>query len=432
LPEKFDVAVVGGGPAGLAAAYVMGQAGLNVIVLERGEYPGAKNVSGAVLYSQATNAVFPKFWQEAPLERPLVEQNLWITTEDAVVKMGYRNRTFNEEPYNNFSVLRAKFDRWMGRKVEEIGVVLVCETTVEDLLMKDNRVIGVKTGRPEGEVLANVVVLAEGCNSILTQEKLGFKKRHAWDQLAVAVKEIIALPKEKIEDRFGLEPGQGATIELVGWNTKNMIGTGFIYTNKESLSVGVGALMSQMIDRKVNPNDLLEHMKSHPAVKPLIEGGELKEYEAKIIPEGGYHAVPRLYGDGVVIVGDAAMLVNGLHREGANLAMTSGKVAAEVIVEAHKTGDYSAGFLKKYHERLNDTFVLKDLHKYRNANQFFDHNPQFFQTYPEMLSRAAKEFLTVDSIPKKEKQRKIYRLVKEMRSPIQIGKDMLGFWRTLG
>jgi len=433
VQEKFDVIVVGAGPAGLGAAYTMAKGGLKVIVFERGEHPGSKNVMGGVLYRQATEDVFPEFWKEAPLERPVVESNYWFTTDDAVTKYGYRTQEFAGEPYNAFTVFRSKFDRWMGRKVEEAGALVICETVVEDIIKEDGKVVGVKTGRANGDVYAEVVVIAEGVNSMLTQEALGMQKGYlAWDYLAVAVKEVIALPKGKIEDRFGLEDGKGATIEIIGEATKGMVGTAFIYTNRESISIGVGALMSHLINRKLNPNELLENLKAHPAVKPLIAGGEIKEYLGHMIPEGGYKAMPKLYGNGVVIVGDAAQFVNGLHREGSNLALISGKTAGEVIIKAFERGDFSVNSLAEYQKRLEESFVIKDLQKYRHASGYFEEHPELFELYPHLASIANKEFFTVDNIPKKEKQRIIMRKVFEQRPKWELVKDLYKLWRVLG
>jgi len=433
VQEKFDVIVVGAGPAGLGAAYTMANAGLKVIVFERGEHPGSKNVMGGVLYRQATEDVFPEFWKEAPLERPVVEANYWLTTDDAVTKYGYRSQEFAGEPYNSFTVFRSKFDRWMGRKVEQAGALLICETVVEDIIKEDGKVVGVKTGRSNGQVYADIVVIAEGVNSILTQEALGMQKGYlAWDYLAVAVKEVIALPKEKIEDRFGLEDGKGATIEIIGEATKGMVGTAFIYTNMESISIGVGALMSHLVNRKLNPNDLLENLKAHPAIKPLIAGGEIKEYLGHMIPEGGYKAMPKLYGNGAVIVGDAAQLVNGLHREGSNLALISGKTAGEVIIKAFEKGDFSINSLAEYQQRLTDSFVVKDLQKYQHSSGYFEEHPELFYLYPHLASIANKEFFTIDNIPKKEKQRIIMQKVFEQRPKWELVKDLYKLWRVLG
>ena len=433
MADKFDVIVVGAGPSGLSTAYLLAKAGLDVIIIERGDHPGTKNVMGGVLYRQPTEELLPKFWEHAPVERPIVEQRMWLMDEESVVTLGYRSKGYGKEPYNNFTVLRARFDRWFAEQVVDAGALLITETVVEDFLYDGSKIVGVKTGRPEGEIKANVIILAEGVNSLLTQ-KCGLQKDGInSSQLAVAVKEIVALPKEKIEDRFNLEEGEGATIELVGHNTMGMMGTGFIYTNKDSLSVGCGVLISQLVEKEgLNPNELLEHMKSHPALTKLLEGGETQEYLAHMIPEGGFRAIPKLYRDNVLVVGDAAMLCNGIHREGSNLAMTSGKFAAETIVAAHEKGDYSAGMLSEYQRKLENSFVLKDLKKYQNVGLVMEKNRQFFEFYPHAINSALEEFLTIDSVPKKEKQKKIWEDITSHRSKYELIKDLYRGWRMMG
>lgn len=424
--------VVGAGPAGLAAAITAARRGMKTIVIERGEFPGAKNVMGGVLYTQPTSRLIPEFWQEAPLERPVVEQRYAFLDGDNTFAAGYRSPVWGEPPYNAHTVLRAKFDRWLAKKAEAEGVLVITETVVEDLLYKhDNAVIGVTTGRAEGDVPGKVVILAEGVNALIAK-KAGLHTQLGPEHVAVAVKEIISLPREKIEDRFCLEAGQGATLELLGDATAGMIGTAFIYTNQDSLSVGIGVLLSEMVKHQANSNDLLERLKAHPYVRKLIEGGETKEYMGHLIPEGGYKAIPKMYRQGVMVVGDAGMLVNGIHREGSNLAMVSGMVAGEVAAQAVNSHDLSEHSMRIYQDRLKETFVLKDLYKYRNSAHLFEENPQFFRTYPEMLSDAAREFFTVDSVPKVEKQKRIWKQIVEKRAKGDLVRDLWKLWRTMG
>lgn len=432
MSEKYDVIVVGAGPAGVTTAYLTAKAGLKTILFERGDHPGAKNVMGGVLYRKPTEDVIANFWKEAPLERHVIEQNLWILDKNSVVKAGYRTKAQDQEPYNAFTVFRSRFDRWFAQKAVEAGALLITETVVEDLIWENHFVVGVKTGRPQGDVYGSVVVLAEGVNSMLTQ-KAGLQKDGLnTAQLAVAVKEVIALDKEKIESRFNLEEGQGATIELVGDATMGMMGTAFIYTNTDSLSVGVGALLSQVVRQKINPNELLEHLKNHPIVRPFLEGGETKEYLGHLIPEGGYNAIPKVYTNGVVVVGDAAQFVNGIHREGSNMAMISGKLAAETIIDAHKIGEFDERALSHYQKKLSNSFIIKDLKKYQNASGFFETNDHIFSLYPSLLNKAAEEFTTVDNVPKREKQRRIMELVTSERSKLEILRDIYRGWRVMG
>lgn len=429
---KCDCIIVGAGPAGSAAAITLAKSGLEVVLIERGEYPGSKNVMGGVLYRQPTAQLVPDFWKEAPIERPIVEQRYWLLDWDSAVTFGYKSKAFGEEPHNNYSVLRAKFDEWFAEQAVEAGAILITETNVEDLLYQGERVIGVRTGRPEGDIFAEVVIIAEGVNSMLTQ-KAGLQKDGLnTAQLAVTVKEIISLPREKIEERFNLEEGQGATIELIGDATQGMVGTGFIYTNKDSLSVGVGALLSQVVRQKVNPNELLERMKNHPLIRPLLKDGETKEYLGHLIPEGGYQAIPKLCKEGLLVVGDAAMFVNGIHREGSNMAMISGKLAGEAVIEAKEKGDFSEKQLSSYERELKKSFIVKDLRKYQNVATLLETNEHFFTLYPHLLNDAALNFLTVDMVPKKEKQAEIMRKVFSERSKLNIVQDLYRLWRVMG
>ncbi len=428
---KYDVIIVGAGPAGLAAAKKTAEGGLATLVIERGEQPGAKNVMGGVIYTNATEQLYPRFWAKAPLERPVIEQRYWFLDRRAHFGLSYRSENFGREPYNAFTVFRARFDRWMAEQAEAAGALIINETVVKELTKEGDRFTGVLVGRDDGQVGANIVILAEGVNCLLSQQA-GLQHHLPPEHLASAVKEVLSLPQEKIEDRFNLEKGQGATIELFGESTRGMLGTAFIYTNKESLSIGVGALVSSMMDHHVNQNELLEALKQHPSVRPLIEGAQPKEYMAHLIPEGGFKGMPKITGNGVMVAGDAAMLVNGIHREGSNLAMISGKIAGETAVTAHEKGDFSKNTLALYEEKLKQTFVIKDLMKYQNTAGFLESHRDFLSFYPTALNRAAHEFFTVDGIPKKEKQKKILHTLAKERPLWQIGSDMYKLWRVLG
>ncbi|KJS83196.1 FAD-dependent oxidoreductase [Desulfosporosinus sp. BICA1-9] len=428
--ENFDVIVVGGGPAGLSAALSAAQAGMKTVVIERGDYPGTKNVMGGILYTKATSQVVPDFWQEAPLERPIIEQRIAMLSGDESILAGYRDPAWASEPYNAHSVFRVKFDRWLAQQAEKAGVMIIPETIVEDLLYKGDDVVGVRTGRAEGDLGAKVVIIAEGVNNFLAV-KAGLAKPLKPESVAVTVKEVIALPKEKIEDRFCLDEGQGATIELYGDSTAGMMGVGFIYTNKESISIGVGAILQPLIRNNWTPNDLLENLKSKPYVRRLLQGGETKEYLSHLIPEGGYTQVPRLHRQGVLVVGDTAMLMNSLNREGSNLAMISGKIAGEVAAQAIKTGDVSDQAMTVYETRLRDSFVLKDLHHYRHMGKFFEDNTHLLKVYPKLFSQAVKMYLTADGTPKKERQKEIIKMAFEKRSKGGLIKDIYGAWRAL-
>jgi electron transfer flavoprotein-quinone oxidoreductase len=429
LDERFDAIVVGAGPAGITAAKEMAAAGLSVVVLERGQSPGAKNVWGGILYREPTEAMVPGFEAEAPLERPIVEQRYVVLTEDAMLGATYRSESLATPPYNAYSVLRSPFDRWYATKAEEAGAEVYPEFTVVDLLWEDGAVVGVTTGDPDGELLSRCVVIADGANSLLAQ-KIGLHREWEPIEQALVAKELIALPTEAIEARFALPPGLGTALEIFGESTSNLLGYGFIYTNTESLSIGTGALLEDLITSGLNVNDMLDRFKAHPAIAPLVAGGETIEYSAHLIPEGGYNRLPQVYADGAVVVGDAAQLVNPLNREGANLAMLSGKLAAQAIVEAKAADDFSAMRLARYRELLDESVVMQDLHKIRNVTDFAHARPHLLRDYPNVLSGMLEEYLRVDGVPKKTKQKKM--LAKAMALPKRrLLDDLLGAARAL-
>ena len=430
MAEKFDAIVVGAGPSGNAAAYTLAKSGLKVLQLERGEYPGSKNVQGAILYADALERIIPDFRDEAPLERHIIEQRMWVLDDTSFIGSHYRSADFDKPPYNRYTIIRAQFDKWFSRKVQEAGALLICETTVDELLMDGDRVVGVKTDRQGGSIYADVVILADGVNSVLAR-KAGFRPELNPADVALAVKEIHFMPEETVCSRFNVSGEAGVVIEMVGKITQGMMGTGFLYTNKESLTIGVGCMLSDFKKQKVSPYQLLEEMKAHPAIQPLIEGGEMKEYAAHLIPEGGYKAIPKIYGEGWMVVGDSGMFVNAVHREGSNLAMTTGRLAAETVIELAKAGKaFSANNLAIYRHRLDDSFVMKDLKKYKNMPDIFHRNPQFFTTYPELLSQAARTMLTVDGVDKKTKEKEIRGSFTQKRSLFGLMGDAYKMWRA--
>ena len=431
-PAQFDAIVVGAGPSGNAAAYLMAKAGLKVLQIERGEYPGSKNVQGAILYAKSLEEIIPDFREDAPLERHIIEQRLWMLDDNSFVGTHMRSEDYNKPPYNRYTIIRAQFDKWFSSKVREAGALLICETTVQHLIMDGDQVVGVQCDRQHGDVYADVVVLADGVNSTLAR-KAGFHGEIKDADVALAVKEILFMPEEVIRQRFNIGEEEGVVIEMVGKITDGMMGTGFLYTNKESLTIGVGCMLG---DFKHNPNRtspyvLLEQMKRHPSIAPLVAGGEMKEYAAHLIPEGGFHAIPQVYGNGWMIVGDSGGFVNAAHREGSNLAMTTGRLAAETVIAAKDAGKgYRASALRAYKTALDASFVMKDLHKYRDLPNVLHKNPQFFTTYPDLVARAARTMVTVDGVDKKTKEREILSSFRKSRSLTGLVGDAYNFWRA--
>lgn len=430
--KDFDAIVVGAGPSGNAAAYTLAKSGMKVLQIERGEYPGSKNVQGAILYADALERIIPDFRDDAPLERHIIEQRMWVLDDESFVGSHFRSEDYNKPPYNRYTIIRAQFDKWFSSKVREAGALLICETTVQNLIMDGDKVVGVRCDREAGDVFADVVILADGVNSTLAR-KAGFHGEVKAGNVALAVKEIHFMPEELIQQRFNIKGEEGVVIEMVGKITDGMMGTGFLYTNKDSITLGIGCMLSDFKknENKTSPYQLLEQMKRHPSIAPLIQGGEMKEYCAHLIPEGGFFAIPKVYGNGWMIVGDSGGFVNAVHREGSNLAMTTGRLAAETVINAKAAGkEMNAATLKAYQKSLDESFVMKDLKKYRDMPKVFHENPQFFTTYPELLNKAARTMVTVDNIDKKTKEREIFSSFKTARTFTGLVGDAFKLWRA--
>jgi electron transfer flavoprotein-quinone oxidoreductase len=426
--EKFDAVVVGAGPAGTAAALTMAKAGLQVALLERGTKPGSKNVMGGILYNHFLEEIVGDAWKEAPLERPIIEERRWMMTPEAAIGFDYKNLRNRARPHS-FSVLRARFDAWFAEQAEKAGAVVVPETVVDRLIVKNSRVVGVGTGRGD-DVYADVVIVCEGIGlgagllekTVIKGKPLRRKLRP--NEVAMAVKEIMQLEPGLIEERFNCEPGEGCTLECFGDSTMGMAGFMFIYTNKDTLSVGGGALLSQFNETLRSPNDLMEHFKNHPAVKPLLRGAETVEYLAHLIPEGGYRGIPKVYGPGYLVCGDAAMLSNPVHREGSNLAMESGRLAAQAVIHAKEVDDFSERRLAEYKGLLDNSWIMADMRKYDGAVPLLEHNPQMLTKYPQVMDRALDEFFRVDGKSKWEKQSNILKMLRK-EGMVRMG------WNTL-
>jgi electron transfer flavoprotein-quinone oxidoreductase len=333
--------------------------------------------------------------------------------------------------HNAFTVGRTKFDRWFAEQARSKGALVVCGTVVTDLLRDESgRVVGVRTDRPDGDLRARVVLLADGINSPLAK-KTGFRPEPKPEHVALAVKEVISLPEETIDQRFNVEPGHGVTTEVLGETTWGMDGVAFLYTNKTSLSVGVGANLADLAEQRARPYEMLEVFKAHPMVSPLIKGGKPLEYTAHWLAEGGYETIPELCGDGFLIAGDSAMLFNALHREGSNLAMASGRMAAETILEALKSGDFSRRGLQGYASRMRKSFVLDDMKKYRRFPEFLHQHKELFSTLPGAAAQAAREMLTVDGVSKERKQHLIWKAFRKDISLLELARLLWDGWRSV-
>jgi len=396
--EKFDVVIVGAGLAGLTAAYTLAKDGAGVLVLERGDYPGAKNMTGGRIYMNTVRAVMPNFWDSAPFERHVSKEIITFMKEKTAVNMELVADKLNQPPYHSYTVLRAKFDQWLGNKAEEAGAMIVTKNPAEDLIRKDGKVIGVKSG--EDEVGADVVIIAEGANSLLT-EKAGMRKKSLPRNYAVGIKELIELPKSVIEDRFQLNGDEGAAQLFVGSVTRGVRGGGFLYTNTNSVSLGIVVGMEAAMETKLKNYELTEDFKAHPAIKNIIKGGKVLEYSAHIIPEGGLGGLSAMYGDGVLATGDAAGLcLNlGIAVKGMDYAIISGQLAANAVKYAREKKDFSAQTLSYYQALLDESVVMRDFMTFKNAPSFLE-SDRIYDYYPNLVCNLLESVLYFDGGPK--------------------------------
>jgi len=424
--NKTDVIVVGAGPAGISCAITIARAGKNVVLIERGKFAGSKNVFGGAIYAQPTKEIFPNFEKEAPIERKTTEHKYALLGEDDGTIISYKNKT---EINPSYSVIRGKFDRWMAQEAQKEGVTVVEETVVKDLIFQDGFVKGVKTEIED--YYADIVILADGVNSLLARQ-IGLRDKIKTEDVALSVKEVIKLPEEVINARFNLESGEGCIYEIFGSSMLGILGLGFLYTNKDSISIGLGVTLSELTKNGLKPYELLDKLKEHPQIAPLIKGGELLEYSAHLIPEGGFKSVPKIVANGVMICGDAAMFVNNMHWEGTNLAMISGKLAGETAVVALAKNDFSETQLINYQKKLEQSFVMKDLKTYKDLmGTIAKREKEFLGYYPKKINEFFENFVTTDSVPKREKYWKFIKSIFTDRKITELFKDFCAVVKLL-
>ncbi|MFN3532467.1 MAG: FAD-dependent oxidoreductase [Candidatus Brocadia sp.] len=380
MAEKFDVIIVGAGPAGSAAAYSLAKMGFNVLMVERGKYPGAKNVMGGRMYAYALNRLIPNFWKEAPVERCVTHEKLTLLSNKASVTLDFQDEGLFEPP-NSFTILRARFDQWFANKAVDAGAALITNIRVDDLLWKDKRVTGIVAGTDKLE--ANVVIAADGAVSLMA-EKAGLKKFET-KEFAIGMKEIVELPEKTIEDRFNLASGEGAAQLFIGQCTRQIPGGAFLYTNRTSLSLGIVIYIDHLIESKVEAYELMREFNSNPAIAKLIAGGKLVEYSAHVIPEASRTG---LFTNGLLVVGDAAgLLINsGITLRGMDMAIASGTAAAEAVKIAIGKNDFSEKTLSYYGYLLKKDFVLQDMHTFKRSPEFLQ-NTRLYSLYPELACK---------------------------------------------
>jgi electron transfer flavoprotein-quinone oxidoreductase len=432
VSKSYQAIVVGAGPAGSSAALAMARAGLDVALVERGSYPGEKNMFGGVLHRMPSlEEYFPDFWNKAPLERHIVKKGVTFMTGDSSFNTTIEAGSFDTPPYNGYTIFRPRFDRWLANEAVKAGASLITRATVDELIMKDGSVSGVTILGREGEISAPIVVAADGVLSF-TAKKAGLRQpTFNPAQVAVGVKALIDMPRETIDDRFGLVRDQGFANEFVGC-TDGVRGGGFLYTNYDSLSVGLVFHLASLRVSGKTPYDLLNAFLEQPQMAKMICGGRLQEYSAHLIPEGGYDMIPELVGNGIIVAGDAAALCNatGLNLEGINLASHSGVIAGKAAVAAHADGNFSRQGLSVYKKMLEESYVIKDLKLFRKAPGML-HNNRIYREYPEMMCDFMEKIYKIEGAPKNTVTNVFLRSTREKVGLGTLLADGFSAWRSL-
>jgi electron transfer flavoprotein-quinone oxidoreductase len=376
--EKFDVIVVGAGPAGSAAAITLAREGYDVLVLEKAQIPGQRNVSGGVLFGSFQKGLglidlIPDFEQDAPLERKIKTHELYILdrARPSNGETSYRYLKLDKNSFltklgltmldaktgHDYTVLRARFDRWFASRAVEEGAMLATSKTVEDLLIKDGKIVGVQT--PDEELYADVVIDAGGVTSLLP-EKAGLRGKLMPEQTYHGVKHVYKVAPSKIEEFFTVDDAF-KTVYLLGDFMHGIVGGGFVYPNKDTVSIGIvfgldSALkvFSKNFTEIGKPEELLEEMESHPFLADLLDKAALVEYSAHNIPRG-YKVFPKKpYAPGFLVAGDALGVFYkiGALIDGMRPAIASGILAARAYMAARRKGDFGESGLALYAELL--------------------------------------------------------------------------------
>ncbi|WP_159806393.1 FAD-dependent oxidoreductase [Cellulomonas citrea] len=425
----FDAIVVGSGCAGPAAALELARAGKSVLVVERGTFAGAKNVSGGRLYTHALRALLPDAAASAPLERRIVRERVSMLSGDSATTLDVTDETMRDERHESWSVLRARFDPWLAEQAEAAGAEYITGIAVDSLLTDGSRVTGVRAG--DDEITADVVLLCDGVNSLLAPAAVGAARPRP-DQVAVGVKQVVALPEQVISDRAGCPDGEGMAWLFVGDATHGRVGGGFCYTNRDTISVGIVATVSDLMDSGDVVTQLLDDFTHHPAVAPILRGGQVVEHSGHLVAEGGYDAMPPLVGDGVLLAGESAfMCLNaGYTVRGMDLALAAGQQAGRSAAVALAAGDTSAAGLAGYRAALEDSFVLRDLRTLRRFPHFMESTPRMFRDYPGLARDVMRELFVVDGTPMRRPSKAIGQIVRRA-GYLGLAKDLVKGVRAL-
>ena len=426
MDEKFDCIIVGAGIAGLAAAMTLARNNMKFLLIEKGEFAGSKNVSGGVLWGSDLAKLVPNYWEEKDggWERFINHRRLTFMDDQSTFSIDFKSSHFNETPYSGVVVLRSKFDRWLAGKVQDeiensdyaMESFIATNIKVDEILMEDDKAVGIRTG--EEEFHADSVIISEGVNNLLTRQ-VGLQDYYVpADHMLTGIKEVIRYDQKVLEDRFQLNGLSGMSNEFVGFATDGVEGGGFLYTNRDTISLGLVAGIKDMREKEKSPHDLLNTFKAHPSIQDTIKGGEVVEYSAHVVSSGDKRAMPKeVYKDGVLLCGEAAnLLMNaGKAIQGMDYAMRSGILGAETIVKAKERGDFTSNTLKEYKQALKESYVMKDINSFQDAVHML-HNPTMYQDVPNLICDFGRRFFTIDNEPTKKSRELMKESIKKHSS----------------
>jgi len=395
---EVDVLFVGAGPACLAGAIRLAQlarqhdervdaagAGrklgeLNIAVIEKGSEVGMHSLSGAVLDPRALRELFPDFEsRDFPIDKHVETDAVLFLSEKGKFKLPITPPALQN--HGNFVVSLHKVTRWMAAQAESLGINIFPGFAGAAILYDGDRVLGVRTGdrgidkqgQPKGnfepgiDIRAKVTVLGEGPRGSLAKQlipKLGLDRDSMPQIYATGVKELWRLPAGSLRE--------GRVLHTMGWPLpQSLYGGGWIYNQADDI-LSIGFVVGlDYAHPETDPHMLFSAWKTHPTVAELLRGGEVVAYGAKTIAEGGYWSMPRLYADGVLLVGETAGFLNAMRLKGIHLGMKSGMLAAEAILDALVAGDTSAATLRGYRDRFEKSWARDELYKVRNFRQAY-------------------------------------------------------------
>ena len=389
---ELDVLFVGAGPASLAgavhlarlqkqhnAAHPDHKLELAIAVLEKGAEVGAHALSGAIVDPRAFRELWPDRFEEVPFEAPVGREHVWWLTESRAVPVPEPPPLKN---HGNYVASLGRLVKWMAKEAEQLGVDIFCEFPGREILLEGESVVGVRTGdrgigkdgRPKAnfepgvDVRAQITLLGEGPRGTLAKQlesRLGLSAGKNPQVYALGLKEVWELP----QGRF--EPGE--IWHTMGWPLwPDHFGGGFIYGMQDDLLI-VGLVYGLDYENPwSDPHLELQRLKTHPALRKLLEGGRMAYYGAKALPESGYWAMPKLGGDGFCLIGDTGGFVDGMKLKGIHLAMKSGTLAAEAIFAAALEGRPLASAGHDFPARFESSWAKKELWKSRNFHQGFE------------------------------------------------------------